>query len=130
MKGKKILAVVGLVLIAGMIFSVESVFAETGKGDLRKCCFYDHSPPFPVEDAKVVLKNAAGDEIDSGYTGSNGCVTFTDVPYGTYYIWVDVGDDGSWETTNEEVMLNQEFKMIMNDDYPYTPPTVLLRTHN
>ena len=44
MQHKKLIAAIGLVLIAGMVFSINPVFAGTGRGTIQKNVYYDGVP--------------------------------------------------------------------------------------
>jgi len=123
MRKKQFWAIFGLMMIAGVIFSVTPVFAGTGKGCIIKYVHYDDAP---VEGAYVEVwgsdqtKSAPG-----GYTGADGSINFCELEYGTYYLYVDWDDDGNWDTIGEEVVLDQDIVEIYNY---YHPPEVPART--
>ena len=115
---KKIMFLLGIILIAGAAINIGT---ETSKGSIQKTVQYTGDPATPIHNAKVMLEDENHVFVDVGYTNYNGIVTFSDLPYGTYYINVDIENDGTYETEDEETLLDQNSVTVINE---YTPLTV------
>ena len=121
---KKISYLLGLILIAGISINITTT-GSVGNGEIVKICAWDTNDDMRFPGAYVELWDGNDNVIQSGYTTGAGTIHFTDLPMGCcYYLYVDLEDDGTWETNGEEVCLNQPQIVIWNY---YPPPKTLLR---
>ena len=114
MRTKRLLAITGLVLIAGMIFSINPVFAEVGKGTIQKTVYYND---VPLAGAYVQLWQDVY-LLDDGYTDSDGIVDWESWSYGDYFLKVDYDHDGFWDTEHEDVAHNSALTVVENRYFP------------
>lgn len=98
----KALILIIIVLISGVVVSV-----PLGKGCIIKHVTLDGDP---LEGAYVALGQRC-----HGYTDQDGEISFCNLPYGTYYLYVDYDNDGVWDTDGEEVLLDQATVHVYND---------------
>jgi hypothetical protein len=76
-----------------------------GKGEIYKSVFWENEQP--IEHAKVGLDEDGDGTVDAvTFTNVDGIAHFQLLPYGTYYIYVDIDNDGIWETIAEEVIVD------------------------
>ena len=76
-----------------------------GKGEIYKSVSWEDGTL--IEHAKVGLDIDGDGTVDVvAYTNPSGVAHFSNRPYGTYYIYVDIDDDGIWETSAEEVIVD------------------------
>lgn len=90
-------------ILALLLLSGSSL--HMGKGEIYKTVFWEGETP--IDHAKVGLDTDGDGTVDAvTYTSSVGIAYFLSLPYGTYYIYVDIDNDGIWETTAEEVIVD------------------------
>jgi len=108
----KLLMLVILVLTSGVVVSV-----PLGKGCIIKYVYLDD---VPLEGAYVELREGFGGSkcLPGEYTGPDGSVSFCDLEYGIYYLFVDWDNDGVWDTENEMVVLDSDNEEVYNYYYP------------
>jgi len=123
MRTKKILAIAGIIMLAGIIFSINPCFAGTGKGTIQKVVYYDG---VPLEGAYVELWQGIY-YLDSGFTDDDGIVSFESWLYGDYFLKVDYDDDDSWDTEHEDVAHNSPLTIVENE---YFPPEVPAQSYD
>ena len=121
MRKKQFWAIFGLMMIAGVIFSVTPVFAGTGKGTIRKVVYYDG---VPLAGAYVELWQGIY-YLGNGYTDSDGIVEWDHWSFGDYFLKVDYDDDETWDTEHEEVAHSSSLTIVENR---YFPPEVPAKT--
>lgn len=119
---KKIFILLGIILIAGTSLSIASM----GKGEIVKICSYTDQNGPRIQGAYVEIWDDTDTVLNSGYTNPSGQITFSDLPLNEdYFLYVDLEDDGTWETLGEQVTLNLGFKAVWNH---YSPPTITCDT--
>ena len=107
---KKILLI--MMILSLLVSSGSSL--HMGKGELCKATYWENGGAIP---GATVALDIDGDgtpdilKITDGY----GVACFPGLTYGTYYIYVDIDNDGVWDTEAEEVVVDQIFVTMMNE---------------
>lgn len=98
---KKIILLIIMVIL--LIISYSSL--HMGNGEICKTCYWANGEP--ITSAEVGLdENEDGIPDVTLYTGQDGGACFQDLPCGQYYIYVDMDNDGVWDTVAEPVIVN------------------------
>jgi len=88
------------------------------KGNLVKHCAYTDDDTTPIQGAYVWIE-----ELDLGaYTDHNGNAYFYDLLVGTYHIYVNLTDNETWDTEDEEFVI--EDGQTTNKFNNYAPLTI------